>query len=70
MDPHLDVFVLKLDKHHGVLKNSLIELELRTPKSPTADIPKGTQFAQTYEEDFSEAYTGNKKPVAAKSKKK
>lgn len=50
--------MIKLGKTKGT--RSEIELELRTPKGPTARVPLITQTAQTYEEEFKEEYNGNK----------
>lgn len=49
-----------------------LELELHTPKSPTAPIIMDSQDAQTYEEDFSEPYRPGKgaKSKGGKEKKK
>lgn len=66
-----DVFLLKLGKKNGDGKANQIELELRTPKCPTAflSLPKDTRAAQTYEEDFGAPY-GSKPNDGGKSKKK
>lgn len=58
-NPNYDVFVLKLaGPKEGDLNpsNDQIELELRTPKSPTAPAIQETIEVQTYEEDFEEPY--------------
>lgn len=61
--------MIRLGKTKGA--HSEIELELRTPKSPTAQMPVFTQTAQTYEEEFNEVYNGNKHGKASgKGKKK
>lgn len=58
-NPNFDVFVLKLaGPKDGDINPSTdqIELELRTPKSPTAPAIQETIEVQTYEEDFDEPY--------------
>lgn len=69
-DPNVDVFVLKLGKNQGDCLANNIEIELRTPKSPTAEVRYQTTMAQTYEEEFTEAYNGNKSGKAGGKKKK
>lgn len=63
-NPNCDVFVLKLGKTDG--GHCELELELRTPKIPNAQMPMITQTAQTYEKDFNADFNGNKQGKAAR----
>lgn len=64
------MFVLKLGKNGDVLQANNIEIELRTPKSPTAEVRYQTTQAQTYEEEFTEKYKLNKSGKGEKGDKK
>lgn len=74
-NPNFDVFVLKLasPKIGDINPNSdQIELELRTPKSPTSAAVQEITEVQTYEEDFDEPYVvgGSSKGKEKKDSKK
>lgn len=68
-NPNFDVFVLKLAPTDARVEDH-IELELHTPKSPTAPAFRETVFAQTYEEDFCEPYSPAKGKKGGDSKAK
>lgn len=72
-NPNFDVFVLKLagPKDGDMNPNSdQIELELRTPKSPTAPAILETIEVQTIEEDFDEPYVAGANMKGGKGGKK
>lgn len=66
-NPNFDVFVLKLPPTDEVNLDDRVELEIHTPRSPTAPAVCAATLTQTYEEDFCEKYVGDAK--GGKSKK-